>query len=113
MGNHDAGKAMGVAAEVWALTRPISARVSKEEASLVLDMICKPWKGCDAEFEAENQERYAFYTDFNAPLGRLIAAVFAPGQSFKLNKNARDEDPVWLEWEEMVLPGFKERYDFY
>ena len=110
MGNHAAGKAMGIAADAVLKSHYPRNFFDAGFALSILDDICEPWRGCDAEFEAEDPKRpghinpeYTFHDDFNAPLGKLIAAAFAPDkrwESRKPNGNDRDEDPVWQEWYE-------------
>ena len=52
MGNHVAGSAMGKQAQLLMSNRP-----SGMTALQLLDMICEPHRGCDAEFEAEDPSR--------------------------------------------------------
>ena len=65
--------------------RAEAKKISQREALRLLDLICEPWRGCDAEFEAEDM-------DFNAPLGRLIAAAFAPGRKWEPMWEDREAD---------------------
>lgn len=121
VGNHDAGKAMGIAAEA-ALGARRRRKLRQQEARDILDAICESWRGCDAEFEAEDPKRpghqhpeYIDYTDFNAPLGKIIAAAFTPGKTWTLPRGRvdRDASPVWEAWYTTAYAAFKERYEFY
>ena len=56
-----------------------------QTALSLLDEICKPYRGADAEFEAEDPNRpghthpeYWRYSDPNGPLGILIREAFDP-----------------------------------
>ena len=110
---------MGIAAEaVLALTQP---PFESQVALRVLDIICEQWRGCDAEFEAEDPKRpgcdnpeYISYTDFQAPLGKLIAMAFSPGMEWKLDNPPSDheEDPVWQRWYDGPYKQFHDRYEF-
>ena len=79
MGNHEVGRAMGRMAEM-----ALKMRTSQTALEL-LDEICEPYRGCDAEFEAvdPNDPRYThpeycLYTDPKGPLGILIREAFDP-----------------------------------
>ncbi len=80
MGDHTIGKAMGVAADAWWRRETVP---TKEEALAALDVICSPYRGRDAEFEAEDPARpghihpaYDNYTDPLGPIGMLIMIAF-------------------------------------
>jgi hypothetical protein len=110
MGNHTAGKAMGVAAEI-----AIKARTDQTAIEL-LDKICLPYKGCDAEFEAENPLRlgsthpeYNSYTDPNGPLGVLIAEAFGEPNYDYYSEWLKDDNDGW--WDG-PYGQFNERYSF-
>ena len=109
---------MGVAANAAMFGRK---SIGQKDALRLLDIICEPWRGCDAEFEAEDPDNignvhpdYADYTDFNAQLGKLIAAAFTPEKKWKLPavQIDRDECPVWTAWYETAERKFRERYEF-
>lgn len=77
----------------------IKMRTSQTALEL-LDEICTPWQGCDAEFEAVDPDNpghthpvYCRYTDPEGPLGRLIQEAF-------------DSKTDWL----ALLHAAKERY---
>lgn len=78
MGDHEAGRAMGAGA--IAVLKVVDPRsLTREQALDILDDICGPWRGRDAEFEAaEDGARYCRYDDLEGPLGALVAAAFAP-----------------------------------
>ena len=54
MGNHSAGKAMGVAANAAMFGRK---SIGQKDALRLLDIICEPWRGCDARKEMEVASR--------------------------------------------------------
>jgi hypothetical protein len=117
MGNHHAGKAMGIAAEVALKMR------TTQKAIDILDQICKPWYGCDADFEAEDPNNlghdhpdYGSYTDPQGPLGILIAEAFGkPGKDYKYKldgtyeTNEKESD----KWYDGPYRKFRKRYDIY
>jgi hypothetical protein len=110
MGNHAAGKAMGLASELAIKMR------TDQTAIELLDKICLPYKGCDAEFEAEDPLRpgyispeYDAYTDPNGPLGLLITEAFG--------ESNHDYCAEWLEdeidsWWDGPYSQFNQRYSF-
>lgn len=73
MGNHDVGRAMASAAEVFWLA--MGERVpTKEQALAALDKAGERWRGADTEFDDELHEV--------TPLSRLVAiASVLQGQS--------------------------------
>ena len=121
MGNHSAGKAMGIAAAAVFKAQPQADTVFEQSFALaILDTICEPWRGCDAEFEAEDPKRpgqmhpqYISHTDFQAPLGKLIAAAFSPGRKWALVNppSQTEEDPSREEWYKGPYKQFHDRYD--
>ena len=79
MGNHAAGRAMGRMAEMALKMR------TNQTALELLDEICEPYRGADAEFEAEDPDnpghthpKYCHYTNPTGPLGILIGEAFDP-----------------------------------
>ena len=79
MGNHAVGKAMGRMAEMALKMR------TNQTALELLDEICEPYRGADAEFEAEDPNNpghthpeYHRYTAPKGPLGILIQEAFDP-----------------------------------
>lgn len=116
MGNHHASKAMGIAAE--AAFRANRKHLNKETALKILDTICKPWKGCDAEFESEDPKKpghihpdYTFYTDPMAPLGKLIAVAFGKKGVDYVDEFKKDNDEKGS-WYDGPYTAFHKRYDF-
>jgi len=78
MGNHEAGRAMGRGAEMALQMR------TNQTALELLDMICEPYRGADAEFEAVDPDNprqihplFTYYTDPSGPLGILMREAFA------------------------------------
>lgn len=82
MGNHAVGLAMGRAADIWWERRDKSLP-TKRKALGALELICGPYRGADAEWEAADpasptcvHPEYDQYTDPDGPIGRLIAIAF-------------------------------------
>lgn len=68
MGNHDVGRTMATAAEVY--WRAVGERVpTQEEALAVLDLVGAQYQGADAEFDDELSQPSA--------LSRLVAIAFS------------------------------------
>lgn len=126
MGDHHIGQKMGVAAAA-ALEKTLSP--TPEEATAILDRICTPYRGRDAEFEAvdpANPDRthpdYFSYTDPNGPMGKLITIAFGGARNWNADLEAEwaamapgdaiDDGPVWEEWYDGPYTTFRERYDF-
>lgn len=128
MGDHYIGREMGRAAE-----HAVATRKPGETALDILDRICKPHKGRDAEFESEDPDNrgcvhpeYDRYTDPHpkAALGMLMLEAFAPAGIASLPVYAAmlepDEDDEGQEkeeaacdaWWEQVYDPFKARYGF-
>ena len=67
MGNHEAGKAMGRMAEMALKMR------TNQTALELLDEICEPYRGCDAEFESVDpnnpRQTHPEYGDYTDPQG--------------------------------------------
>lgn len=96
----------------------LKRRKPEESALDLLDEICRPYMGCDAEFEAEDPKKpgkihpdYTFYTDPEGPLGKLMIEAFAP--------HGLNDLPlcVWVDgecefFEEHVYRPFAKRYKF-
>lgn len=108
MGNHQAGRAMGKTAEALAFTNLT--------ALAALDMICNPYRGCDAEFEAEDPNRpghihpeYADYTDPNGPIGKLIIEAFGETGKDYYGEWGEAEQDAWFDG---PYTKFKDRYEF-
>lgn len=112
MGNHDAGRAMGHAAEAAKLASD-TWPPSKEKALALLDKICNPWRGCDAEFEAKDPDNprnvHPVESDYKYPphaLGELLAVAFGEGRTFDHDD---DDDPYY----DVVIAPFSRRYQLY
>jgi hypothetical protein len=120
MGNHDAGRAMGRAAVLALKMR------TNQSALELLDEICEPYRGADAEFEAEDPKNpghihpeYDGYTDFNGPLGILIREAFDPNtdwlalreEAIKSGDDEKIED-FHSRWYNGPYTQFHERYEF-
>lgn len=123
MGDHHIGTTMGRAAQ-----HAVDTRKPGERALDILDRICTPYRGRDAEFESENPENtdqvhpeYDYFTDPHpkAALGMLMVEAFAPKGVASLDRYAgmgsddpdEDEDASDRWFEEVYFP-FKERYKF-
>ena len=120
MGNHDAGRAMGRMADIALKMR------TNQTALELLDQICEPYRGCDAEFEAvdpNNPHRthplYCRYTDPNGPLGILIQEAFDPATDwmgiFNEAIDSHDDERMekfWESWGYGPEKQFDIRYEF-
>lgn len=121
MGNHYAGNAMGKSAESLSkIRRPGQSAIE------LLDAICEPYHGCDAEFEAENpKKRGQVHPDFGdwtephlgAALGMLMVEAFAPNGVADLERyrpafDGRDDEAALDAWYAEVYDKFKARYEF-
>lgn len=116
MGNHAAGNAMGKQAMLLA-----TARRPGMTALQLLDLICEPFRGCDAEFESEDPNRQGHvHPDFpewrsphrDAALGMLMLEAFAPNGVADLDRYAEmSEDAGEAWWDDVVVP-FRQSYDF-
>lgn len=123
MGNHAAGKAIGLAAEL-----ALSRRQPGDTALGLLDAACRGHRGCDAEFESEDPDNpgqvHPDFMDYcdphpKAALGMLMLEAFAPNGVADLTKYApmlTDKGPdgdaacdLW--WAEVYEP-FRQRYGF-
>jgi hypothetical protein len=122
MGNHAAGKAMGMAAE-----EAVRTRKAGERALEMLDRICNPYRGADAEFEAEDpanpgsvHSEFADYTDPHqkAALGMLMLEAFAPNGIADLARyspmlnTGPGEEKACDEWWAEVYEPFNKRFNF-
>jgi hypothetical protein len=121
IGNHDAGRAMGRMAEM-------ALKMRKNQTALeLLDQICGPYRGCDAEFESSDPNNpghihpdYIFYTDTNGPLGILIAEAFGDGRDWnaeRIKVSASGDENKIEEFDSAWYDGphakFDARYEFY
>lgn len=119
MGDHYIGREMGRAADLWWQAR--STLPSRDEALGILDQICTPHRGRDAEFESEDPNHpgyihpdYDYYTDPKGPIGRLIVIAFdAKSEEMLLG----DEDTCpWIDGVGTFDSGpyvrFRNRYNF-
>ena len=112
MGNHTAGLAMGRMATAKLLSR------GTQTAMAMLNEICERYRGCDAEFKAEDPKRpgaihpdFGRYTDPAGPLGILIAEAFGtPGHDYQAGfpKDAK----AFAAWDDGPYQAFDEHYEF-
>ena len=94
MGNHDAGRAMVQTATALAEQREKTGQTALE----ILDIACNPYKGCDAEFDDDQNPEAAF--------GKLMIEAFAPDGKYD---PANDDDgEIW--WDVVAEP-FRKRYE--
>lgn len=123
MGNHTAGNAMGKTAQAMLANRPQGMT-----ALAILDVICEPYRGCDAEFESSHPtKRDEVHPDFSdwcdphpgAALGMLMLEAFAPNGVADLPRYAPmleggDEaaDEACDAWYAEVGTPFAERFGF-
>ena len=89
MGNNTVGRAMGKTAQSLIELR------TTETAIDLLDAICGPYRGYDAEFEAEDPNRpgfrhpdYACYDDPGGPISAQCAFCFGSPSLFPRNSSA-------------------------
>lgn len=120
MGNHDAGRAMGRMAIMALKMR------TNQTAIEILDQICEPYRGCDAEFEAPDPNNpgkvhpdYGSYTDINAPIGILIAEAFSTNvnwaELWRKAIESNDDDKIeefFNKWYDEPYAQFRQRYEF-
>lgn len=121
MGNHTAGNAMGKQAQAMFQSRPQGMT-----AMQILDLICEPHRGCDAEFEAEDPNRPGYvhpeFDDWRDPhpkagLGMLMVEAFAPNGVADFERYApafdeRDDEEALDAWYAEVQDPFRKRYEF-
>jgi len=98
----------------------------KQTALELLDLICEPYRGADAEFEAVDPNRpgyihpeYGQYTDPNAPLGALICEAFSPNVDWISLKHKAEQsgnsdkiEEFDGSWYDGPYSQFKDRYEF-
>lgn len=113
MGNHTAGAAMGRATELALEMRTTQTAIE------LLDKICEPWRGCDAEFESEDPNNpgninpdYDNYTDPNAPMGKLIAEAFGEAGHDYATGWINDDEAAVDAWWDGPYGKFRSRYEF-
>lgn len=122
MGNHAAGQAMDRAAQ-----QAVQTRKPGERAIEILDKICKPFRGADAEFESTNPENtdqvHPEFDDCRHPhpkaaLGMLLLEAFAPNGLADLERyspmlsDGPDADDACDLWWDEILEPFTNRYGF-
>ena len=97
-----------------------------QTALALLDEICEPYRGADAEFEAvdpnkphQTHPEYCRYTDPKGPLGILIQEAFDPrtdwiGLQQEAEKSGDDDklDAVYESWHDGPEGHFDARYEF-
>jgi len=115
MGNHEVGKAMGRMAVMALKMR------TNQTALEILDEICEPYRGADAEFEAEDpgnpghtHPEYCRYTDPKGPLGSLIREAFDPATDWIALEDkieATGDDDKIEEFQESWGYGPEEQFD--
>lgn len=128
MGNHVAGRAVGLAAE-----QALRARQPGETALDLLDRVCVTYRGTDAEFESMDPNdpdsihpEFEKYTDPHpkAALGMLMLEAFAPNGVADLGLydamlGSEEDDDGEAEflacerWSADVNEPFRKRYGFY
>lgn len=69
MGNHDVGRALSGAAEVFWSMVPPGTRPGREATLRALELAARHWRGADAEFDDH-------LSDAATPLGRMVAIAF-------------------------------------
>jgi len=120
MGNHEVGRAMGRMAEMALKMR------TNQTALALLDEICEPYRGSDAEFEAVDPNNpghihpeYSHYTEPNGPLGILIREAFAPSVDWLALQcevlATGDDDKIeefYESWGDGPEEQFSARYEF-
>ena len=120
MGNHEVGRSMGRMAEIALKMR------TNQTALALLDEICEPYRGADAEFEAEDPNNhghthpeYGSYTDPKGPLGILIREAFEPKVDWialqcKIEETANDDliEEFYESWGNGPEKQFDARYEF-
>jgi hypothetical protein len=103
---------MGMAAELALELR------TNQKALALLDKICKPYEGCDAEFERTHNTQY---TDTDQALGKLITEAFGGRKDWAkaIKKGAKAakaagagaENLALDGWYDQVYAKFRKRYD--
>jgi len=120
VGNHEVGRAMGRMAEMALKMR------GNQTALALLDEICEPYRGADAEFEAEDPNNpghthpeYCRWTDPRGPLGILIREAFDPsvdwiGLQSQAEKTGDDDkiEEFYESWGNGPEKQFDARYEF-
>jgi len=120
MGNHEVGRAMGRMADMALKMRTVQTALE------ILDTICEPYRGADAEFEAEDPNNlrhqhpeYCRYTDPKGPLGILIREAFEPKVDWialqrKIEETGNDDliDEFYESWGDGPGKQFDTRYEF-
>ena len=93
MGNHEAGRVM---VETALALDEVLGKTGQTPIE-ILDIACRPYRGCDAEFEE------AIFPEH--PFGQLPGHVFLDGPY-----DAQD-DPEGDPWWDKVVEKFKKRYE--
>jgi hypothetical protein len=99
MGNHDVGRSMASAAEVFWTMVPEGTAPTKEQAMKALDAAGRRFRGADAEFEDE-------LVDHTTPLGRMVAIAF------EATPEEMDVDPEGEAWYEGPYTRFRDHFEF-
>ncbi len=120
MGNHEVGRSMGLMAKIALKMR------TNQTALELLDEICEPYRGADAEFEAEDpanprhtHPEYCRYTDPKGPLGILIREAFEPKVDWIALQREVEEigdddltEKFYESWGDGPAKQFDARYEF-
>ena len=123
MGNHATGTAIGLAS-----IEAVRSRKPGESALSILDRLCTPYRGDDAEFESmdPNKPDYVHpecddwrYPHRSMALGMLMLEAFAPNGIDDLaryhpmldGEGVAQED-AWAAWKSEVCDPFSDRYYF-
>lgn len=98
MGNHDAGRAMVAVGCALADQREKTGQSARE----ILDIACKDYRGCDAEFDDDAHPDY--------PFGKLITEAFMPegGPPEGMDSFTTEDGSDW--WFENVYKKFSDAY---
>jgi hypothetical protein len=102
MGNHDVGRAMASAAEVFWIASDGFESPTQEKALAALDKAAERFRGADAEFDDEFHGK--------TPLSEWVALAFGatPEQIASRDTNVDDGEA----WYEGVYRKFRDRYEF-
>ena len=122
MGNHAVGQAIDRAAQ-----QAVLSRKPGERALDILDRMCTPFRGADAEFESTNPDNsdqvHPEFDDCRHPhpkaaLGMLLIEAFAPNGLADLERyspmlsDGPDADNACDLWWEEIREPFASRYEF-
>lgn len=106
MGNHDVGRALAAAADMfWSLIPEESA--TKAQALTALEKVGNRYRGADAEFDDE-------LWDQNTPLGRMVALAFGaePEELVKPVAEQRGDEDPFEAWRNGPETRFRKHFEF-